>query len=169
MDKILRLPVPVYLKRFYESEYSMSAEMLGDTKFIRVHSNTEIGNLISLVSTYSYEEVSYPKLEAGQVYLSFLYYAKNKSKNILASKLPEMTKQLDKIFRARLCMYVSIHCQAFDGYYYTYIAKFLEQSNIKIDVDISKDTARKIYRDYLEKNYQKSEREMSEKSVMGQG
>ena len=161
MDKILRVPVAPYLKKYFESENAEVLEVIGSAKYIRAHGNTEIGNLIALVSSQVGGSVAHPRLEKGMCYLSFIYYARNKKRNVMESKIPELAKQLDKMFRNRLCTYVAVHSLAFDGPYLAHVVRFLELNNIVVDVDISKEMARKMYRDYLERNERKLLRKVS--------
>lgn len=160
MQKRITLNVPIHLQKFLVGEFRGSLNEAKAT--IHVEKWAELGKLIHLCSRYYPFPIAVQKPTGTTITIS--YYCREKSYEVPPEKYPELARQLDEIFRRSLiCEVRKVHELA-GGDYGIHIRSFLERYQIDADVDVEFETIRKIYRDYLNRNGQKNEKNFRLKS-----
>ncbi|MPR36547.1 hypothetical protein [Salmonirosea aquatica] len=157
MTKKITLSLPVYLKKFFLYEYhGYQVERNGSTfDEIHIEKSSELGKLIHLISrpipfTQAVQKPSGPGV------LSIRYYSREKIHEVPVEKIPLLVAQMEEIFRRTIiCEVRGIH-DTVGGDYGPYVAQSLKRRSIERDVDLDYQTARKIYRDHMEKLIRKN-------------
>ncbi|GAB2798755.1 hypothetical protein GCM10027275_50470 [Rhabdobacter roseus] len=156
MTKKIAIALPLYLKKFFLYEYQgyQVERPNGSLDEIHVDKTSELGKLIHLVSRpIPFTQAAHKPTGAGV--LSIRYYVREKIYEVPVEKLPLLAYQMEEIFRRTLiCEVRGVH-DVVGGDYGPYVARVLERRGIVRDVDLDYQTARKIYRDHLEKNKKK--------------
>lgn len=158
MVKKLTLELPVHLRKFFMYEYGgVEVVKSGRTEHvIQVDKSSELGKLIHLIARPIPYTQADRKLQGST--LSILYYAREKVYEVPDQKIPLLQKMLDEIFRRTLiCEVRSVH-ELTGADYGPFVTMFLKRCTITPDEDIEFQTARKIYRDYLEKIEKKNQK-----------
>ncbi|MDQ1085643.1 hypothetical protein [Siphonobacter sp. SORGH_AS_1065] len=147
MLKTLTLEVPKHIKKFYENgEYGPA----NAKEHIQVSRWSELGKLLHLVSRTIPVTQKVRVIEGSKI--TFAYNLREKAYEIPYDKIPDLTRQLEEIFRRSLITYVGA-CQMKTGAdsYAEFIREFLDFYDIIPDVDCDWEVLRKIYRDHLER------------------
>ncbi len=158
MVKKLTVELPVHLRKFYMVEYDGVEVQKGNkTEYvINVEKSSEVGKLIHLIARPIPFTQERREFEGSK--LSILYSAREKAYEVPVDKLKLLSLQLDEIFRrTMICEVRSVH-EVTGGDYAPFVKQVLNRRGIEIDVDIDYQTARKIYRDYLEKIAKKNQK-----------
>lgn len=158
MLKTLKISVPAYLKNFYENDVEY---YVNETGIMVVHRWSELGNLIHLACRAIPYQVSYPE-QTGKM-LMIGYRTREKSYWVEPSKLNDLRRQLDEIFRRTLIAEVRVMHLEHGGDYTAHIRSFCKRHNIYPDEDASWEQLRKIYRDFLSKAEKKNAKKYAEK------
>lgn len=161
MHKTISLIVPRHVKKFILSEegYRLQPDA------VYVPKRSEIGEMIFAASmTISYTQLAEVReLPKGSEWITFRYNCKKKSFDVPTEKYRHLEAFLIEHFRGALIKEVAaIHyVHPFEDYAWI-VRSFLDRRGIITDdaaeKDIEWDTAKKIYRDYLE-TIQKKNRE----------
>ena len=158
MIKKLTVEVPVHLRKFFMAEYDgVEVQKGAKTEYvINVEKSSEVGKLIHLIARPIPFTQERRELDGSK--LSILYYTREKAYEVPVDKLKLLSQQLDEIFRRTLiCEVRSVH-EITGSDYSPHVKRVLERRGIMPDVDIDFQTARKVYRDYLEKNARKNQK-----------
>lgn len=136
----------IHLKYYVESKYGIDKG--GNVKLAKCSSFCI--HVFGLLRTISFPMPKQINKELPIVKLK--YFEESFSKFLPNDADSSIVEFLDRQFREELIAFVS-GCHQKDGEEYTiYVWQFLERYNIVRDEHILGETARKIYRDYLEKN-----------------
>lgn len=150
--KKLTLPVDLHLKKFLEYHFQTL-----DNGRIFVEKSSWLGHLIFLSSQHI--PFTQPTFEAKGTTVTIEYYSREKARDILNAKIPEIVKQIDETFRLSLVHYVASVRFNLQTDYTPYVSQFLKIIDYDPDCGAKElDTLRKIYRDYeakIEKKNQK--------------
>lgn len=158
MLKTLTISVPAYLKCFFENDVEYYVNEQG---VIVVHRWSELGNLIHLASRAIPYQVNYPVQDGKKITIG--YRTREKSYWVEPSKVTDLKRQLDEIFRRTLISEVrALHLEC-GGDYTLHIRAFCERHNIYADEDASWEQLRKIYRDFLAKCEKKNAKSYAQK------
>ncbi|SDG71820.1 hypothetical protein SAMN04487996_12261 [Dyadobacter soli] len=156
MVKKIVVTLPVYVKKFFFSEYDGYTKKNGIDE-IHVDKNSELGKLIHLISRpIPFTQKRIQSDDPGT--LSIRYYIHVQAYEVPNDKLPLLAQYMDEIFRR------SLICEVRGGHelalcdYGPLVTESLKRRGIERDVDIDYQTARKIYRDYIAKNNRKKEK-----------
>lgn len=158
MVKKLTLELPVYLRKFFMYEYDGVTLERGERVeyVINIEKNSELGKLVHLVARPI--PFTQKRVEVKGSALSILYYAREKPYEVPIEKMPLLVRQMDEIFRRTLiCEVRGVH-EMVGTDYSMFVKQVLARREIMPDIDIDFQTARKIYRDYIEKIAKKNQK-----------
>ncbi|MDR6195921.1 hypothetical protein [Siphonobacter sp. SORGH_AS_0500] len=147
MQKTITLEVQKHIKKFFENgEYGLA----NGKGYVEVARWSELGKLLHLVSRVI--PFTQKIRETSGATLTIAYNLREKAYEIPYEKIPDLTRQLEEIFRRSLINYVAA-AQDVTGSdnYSEFIRKFLRTYDIIPDVDCDWEVLRKIYRDHLER------------------
>lgn len=165
MHKTISLIVPKHVKKFILSEEGYRAEP--DVDVIYVPKKTEIGEMLfasSITISYTQKE-NIRSIPKGWEQIAFKYNCKKKCFDVPVEKYPHLENFLIEHFRGALIKEVAaIHyVHPFDDYGWM-VRSFLERRGVVVDdssdKDIEWDTAKKIYRDYLDSIQKKNRKSL---------
>ncbi|WP_342086089.1 hypothetical protein [Dyadobacter sp. OTU695] len=175
MTKEITISVPKYVKKFLLSEPDY--ELLGpDT--ILAPQKSELGKLIAGFSRMiPYNQNIEPLvLNKTSEALTIRYLCKKKALDVPVERYATLVSFLDEQFRASLIREVSaIHAIHSEPEYAWMVRSFLDRRNVVVsderDKDMEWDTAKKIYRDHLERINRKNvrNRKLSQPLLSGLG
>ena len=136
------------MAKFFRAEYRAE----GDGS-IYVKKTSELGKLLHLVARpipYVQKKPPVADLRLKAETVTLLYTVKEKTTEVPNQKIPLIAEQMDVIFRRTLIAEVRGIHHLLAGDYGPHVADVLRRRDIS-EEDIDFQTARKIYRDYLEK------------------
>jgi len=155
MTKEITLCVPKYVKKFLLSEPDYEHLEKGVIKAPRL---SELGHLIhgfsrTIPYTQIFEPVEVPK---NSKLLTVKYNCKKKSFDVPVERYPSLVAFLTEQFRASLIREVSaLHANHPESEYGWMVKSFLDRRGVivndSLDKDMEWETAKKIYRDHLER------------------
>ena len=154
MVKKISVRVPTYLKKFIEN----GGDYVVIDGVVHVDKSSLLGQLIHFGSWDIPYTVKYDKPVNTDKSLTIKYYCRDKVYDLHPKKIEMLPEVLDKIFRSTLITYVRNGHYLCGGDYGPFVTQFLAHYEIIADVDLSWETARKIYRDYLEKTSKKNKK-----------
>lgn len=143
LSKDLKVPVPIYVKKYLESEFGLDEQG-------RVFANQAsiLGRILNTVVVDCPYPVVYDNVQGSLVTIRFMY--RSKSACVPKRKVEELSNLLRGLFDVALISEArAVH--GIVGRYDKAVFGFLTRYGIEIDVDIQEDTARSIYRNYLER------------------
>lgn len=157
MQKKIAIALPPYLKKFYLYEYDGFQTVKNDGLHdeIKVSKASELGKLLQLIIKPIPYVQKYDR-PSGTGALTIHYTTREKIAEVAVDKLPTLIRVMDETFRRSLINEVRGIHEITEGEYSVFIEKFLDRRGIVRDVDIEFETARKIYRDYMEQTARKS-------------
>lgn len=149
ISKDVKVPVPIYVKKFLEMEFGVDAagKIFADKASL-------LGRVMKMVVSDFPYQIEDKQVSGCCVTVRYLY--RSKSACVPSWKLDELSSLFRGIFDMALINEVrAIHrvCGRYDGA----VFNFLKLYNIEVDVDILEDSARSIYRNYLDRVERKRE------------
>lgn len=153
------LNLPSHLKKYVETKYGIDKK--GNLKVTKC---STFGTFIS----FGLRTITFPQsknIDKKLPYIIIKYFDPSLSKFLPNDSDKAIVEFIDDLFREELKAFVAGSHQA-DGEHYTkYVWVFLERYGIVRDEDIESDTAKKIYRDYLEKIQKNNQKVFSVSSL----
>ena len=150
---------PVHLKKYLENKYKI--DKAGNVVLAKVSS-------LAVFIHFGLKTISYPspkKIDNKLPFVKIKYFEETFSKFLPNDSDSLILEFIDRQFREELVTFVSgCHMQHGDEYT-VFVWQFLERYGIVRDEDIQSETARKIYRDYLEKNLKSHQKHFSKMSA----
>ena len=162
MNKEITLCVPKYVKKFLLSEPDYEL-LTADT--LKVPRISELGHLIFVVSRHIPHTQIYQSVATGKntEILTIQYKCKKKAFDVPVERYGDLVTLLTEQFRAAFIREIAaIHSVHPEPEYGWMVKSFLDRRGIvtsdALDKDIDIETARKIYRDHLERIGKKNSR-----------
>jgi hypothetical protein len=152
MEKRITIELPSYLKKFFLFEYDgFQTQKAGQDPRdeIKVAKTSELGKQLQLIiqPIPFLQQYEPPK---GSGALTINYTTRGKIDEVDIDRLAGLIRVMDETFRRTLIAEVrGIHALTRSDYS-PFIEAFLERRGIIRDVEIEFETARKIYRDYMD-------------------
>jgi hypothetical protein len=157
--KYYALNMPLHLKKFIETKFGIDKK--GNIKLVKC---STFGTFVM----FGLRTITYPQrkdIDKLKPYIIIKYFDQSLSKFLPNDCDESIIEFVDRQFREELIAFVAGSHEA-DGEDYTkYVWRFLDRYSIVRDEDIESETARKIYRDYLEKLQKFNQKLFSDLSV----
>jgi hypothetical protein len=153
------LNLPAHLKKYVETKYGVDKK--GNLKLTKC---STFGTFV----LFGMRTITFPqskKIDKGLPYIVIKYFDPSLSKFLPSDSDEAIIEFIDRQFREELVAFVAGSHEA-DGEHYTkYVWNYLNRYGIVRDEDIESDTAKKIYRDYLEKIQKNNQKVFSDLSL----
>lgn len=153
------LNLPAHLKKYVETKYGVDKK--GNLKLTKC---STFGTFV----LFGMRTITFPqskKIDKELPYIVIKYFDPSLSKFLPNDSDEAIIEFIDRQFREELVAFVAGSHEA-DGEHYTkYVWNYLNRYGIVRDEDIESDTAKKIYRDYLEKIQKNNQKVFSDLSL----
>ena len=141
ISRDLRVPVPIFVKKYFEGEY-------GTDECGRVFADkaSVLGKVVNAMLVDFPHEIEARRVSGNCLTIRYVY--RSKTSCIPTWKIDHLAMLLREIFDSALIIEArTLHENT--GRYDRAVGAFLARYGIEVDVDIQQDAARSIYRNYL--------------------